>query len=206
MQQACLGFTLFLSLVSQSSATDIVSHKIHLSDGNVFLSRYTYLTSEEAAKAVAKGVIEQIPNGGRAKVAYEVELLDGKGALLAKRRYDHQPPKPEHGMTPVHYECVEGVVRDGRIYMLLRCDYGYSDDYCFQVHSFADGKIAKDFVYTGISMERASRGPSCKKIELLSYDERGNIEVMIHPRVGKDLTPYRRKFGPNGDPSNDKVK
>lgn len=187
-------------------ATETVEHKIFLPDGSIYITRHCYLTAEEAEKAVADGTIASLPTKGRLGVSFEAELFNREGRSLAKRRVEYNHPMPDHGSKPIRYECVDGLVRDGRVYMLLRHDYGYSDSYCFQVHSFENKLLDSPCIDTHISMERASYGPSCKKIELLSYDAQGNVEVLIHPRVGKDLKPYRMKFGPNGDPSNDTIK
>ncbi len=201
-----LAFLTVLLLGRASLATETVEHKIFLTDGSIYITRHCYLTAEEMKKAVADGTITSLPKEGRLGVSFEAELFNREGSSLAKRRVEYNRPEPDHGSRPIRNECVEGLVRDGRIYMLLRHDYGYSDSYCFQVHSFENKVLASPCIDTHISMERASYGPSCKKIELLSYDAQGNVEVLIHPRVGKDLKPYRKKFGPNGDPSNDKIK
>jgi hypothetical protein len=201
-----LSLLLLLAFASQSKATETVVQKLNLSDGSTFITKYTYLTPDEAVKAVADGAIKQLPKEGRMKTAYEAELWDAHGKLLAKRRYDHKPPKPDHGTSSHDYECVHGETKNGIVYMMLRENYGYSDSYCFQVHSFDSGVLGAPCVHTQIFMERASSGPSCSKIELLSYDVRGNIEVLIHPRVGENVTPYRKKFGPSGDASDKRIR
>jgi hypothetical protein len=195
-----------LAFASQSKATETVVQKLHLSDGSTFITKHIYLTPDEAVKAVADGAIKRLPKEGRMKTAYEAELWDVHGELLAKRRYDHKPPKPDHGTSPIEYECVHGEITNGNLYMLLRENYGYSDSYCFQVHSFDSRVLEAPCVYTQIFMDRASSGPSCAKIELLSFDVRGNVEVLIHPRVGENLTAYRKKFGPSGDASDKRIR
>jgi len=161
-----------------------------------FVVEYVLLAPDERAFAERQGYLRKDEGTQNVAATRVIEnLYDKNDKLIACS--PNESGKPLYFLVGRFsgYQVLAGGLKDDYFYMLIDWKNGgrYSS-YKFVMYEFKDGKIDRKGKIISIGRDQELQGPFCDKMELVSHDKEGNVEVKI-TKAGKTEN-LKRKYEP----------